>query len=246
MNKRSRKLILLAIVVIAATVFLISQSSKTNLADHPLIINHSPSEKNSPDGPIVIQAIEPVDPSRGTLTITPEASGETQVIDEYIIFWPHQEGFVDGTGYTVKFDNYRTTSGKEFGAMTTKFASDNSTEHTALQTEVLGLYGRTNNPFLDGLPFTEPYLFRISLLDNRQTAKPPYGLFVETLVIQGRSETIESFNANTLKAKEAATKWIKSQGVNPETDATIVYRLDYSDVGDDEFTGDGADPADLN
>lgn len=202
---------------------------QTDVRDNPLVADYYPTDINNTGGPVVIKTIEAVDQTEtGRIVVTPDAKGEIQVSDEYIIFWPSPpNGFMHDTSYEVTISGYRTISDKEIGTITLRFVIDESIGYSPLQTEVQRRYerpeGLLNDPILTKILHTEPYSFRISLVDEGKFGVTPHVILIETLVLQGRNESIESFEANSAAAKEAALTFIREQGVDTENDITIVY-----------------------
>ncbi len=251
MNLKSPKVIVFAVLALFLLgLITIAQltNKQTDATKNPLVADFYPSNMNNSGGPIVIKAKELVADAQGAkIEITPKASGETQVIDEYIIFWPRAEdGFKDGTEYTAIIEGYKTTSGKSIGVITLKFKIDNTITYAPLQTEVQKRYARPeglfNDPILSKVLHTEPFVFRTTLLSEESAGDSPHVILLETLVVQGRDETIESFNANKEAAKQSALAWIRSQGIDPDKDIQIVYPSDAEAPADDSFTGDGENP----
>lgn len=242
LSNRTRVLVVIAILALVLfAIVLTSPSSKPPSDDNPLIVATSPGEINKNDGPVVIKTTEPMDNSKGRVVIKPFIDGEIKIIDDYIIFWPSQEGdFADGKGYTATFSDFKTVSGVDMKSTRLSFKTDDSAEYTELQKEVLSRYGRPNKSFLGKLPYVEPYSFNVSLLGEDESPDPPYYLLVRTLAIQGRNETAESYDANTQEARKAAIAWLESQGVKPGTDAFVTFHPDVEE--DDEYTGDGGVP----
>lgn len=133
-------------------------------------LEYSPNDSNNIAGPLVIKAKEPIHADSGSYAISPEVAGNLQVVDNYIIFWPEQDGgFVLDTAYRATFKDYRTVSNEPLDQVDMEFTISKDTDYSELQKEVLEKYGvfeASFNPFLEKLPHQEDYRFKISYAIN--------------------------------------------------------------------------------
>ncbi len=218
-------------------------------------LQFSPKGSNTIAGPIVIKATENINPNSGTYNITPAAAGTLQIIDNYIIFWPEQDGgFVLENRYEAEFKDFKTESSKTIKTVNLDFVIDKTTDYDKLQKEVLEKYGRFEtsfNPFLEKLPYKEDYKFKISYAinedpdredghgesgivallgnkDNWKDKKDNYIVYIETLVIQSPGQEYASYVEDVKQARQDAKNWIAKQGVDIKKD------INYSFIPDDK------------
>lgn len=230
MSQRA-KIIIVAVVaaLLLGAAALLARSSNTSEQDQQAtgIVASAPSGVSNRSAPIVLQAIAPVDPTSGTFTISPDTPGETQIVEQYVIFWPDEGSLLrSGARYQATFADYQTIDGKAIETLVLEFPVQRGVDYYPLQQEVIRNYkhidGARNDPLLDALPHSEPFLFRVSLLG--ETADE-VTVLIETLTIQGRDETDESYSEQVFLARQEALGWLASYG-EERTDGktlTIVY-----------------------
>ena len=158
MRISDKRILAIVFIVIAAAIGLFVYSNGQ--------LKYSPKGTNNIAGPIVIKAKEKINPSSGAYTIDPSVEGNMQIIDNYIIFWPEEDGgFVFDTEYTARFSGYTTESGNNIKTVETTFKISKKADYSKLQKEVLTKYGvfeQSVNPFLEKLPHTEDYRYKIT------------------------------------------------------------------------------------
>lgn len=236
--KKVLAVVLPLLLIIVLAILLLSRGGED--------IEYSPSSTNNRAGPIVIKARSNIDPDAGSLSISPSVPGDVQIIENYIVFWPLDgEGFTEGKSYTATFKDYQLKGGNKLNIPRIRFKVDRNTDYTALQREALSKFGRFEgalNPFLTKLPYTEPYKFRITyrinelrenegksnreiLGDERnwREKKANYTVLIETLVVQGNDDSLQTYINDVTAARNAAMTWIKSQGVNPDKDILYAF-----------------------
>ncbi|MCA9331788.1 hypothetical protein KC968_02500 [Candidatus Saccharibacteria bacterium] len=216
-------------------------------------LQYSPKNNNTIAGPIVIKAREKINPKSGSYTITPSVNGNLQVVDNYVIFWPEQDGgFVLDRTYQAVFKDFKTESNKTLKPVNFNITVNKKTDYDKLQKEVLEKYGRFEtsfNPFLEKLPYKKDYSFRISYAinedpdqedshresgivallgnkDNWKEKKDNYIVYIETLVIQTQNQSYASYVEDVKQARQEAKDWIAEQGVNVEKDINYAFMPD--------------------
>lgn len=216
-------------------------------------LQYSPKGTNNMAGPMVIKAHEDIDSKSGTYSISPSVSGNLQVVDNYIIFWPEQDGgFVIDTRYRAIFKDYKTVSNEPIQPVNLEFTISRDADYDELQREVLSKYGHFEasfNPFLEKLPYKEDYRFRINYAineslghhheddddedagiiallgdeDNWREKKDNYIVYIETLIFQSQGQSYESYVHEVKEARKDALEWIAEQGVNVKKDINYQF-----------------------
>lgn len=231
-------LVVLLLAVVGLAVLLIGSKSEG--------VEYSPSSSNNRAGPIVIKARSDIDPKAGSFSLDPAAPGDIQVVDNYIIFWPLSgEGFAEGSSYRATFKGYKLKGGSKLDVPNIRFKVDRNASYTALQQEAMSKYGSymdTPNPFLAKLPYTKTYRYRVTYVINElrenegkstreilgdernwREKKKNYTVLVETLVVQGNGDSLQTYLQDVAAARNEALAWIKSQGVDPDQDILYAF-----------------------
>lgn len=246
MRRINKKLVLIIVTVVVFAVIVILYNAL--FASKQLQV--SPGGENNVAGPIVIKANEKINPDSGTFNITPLISGNLQIVDNFIIYWPEQDGgFIKGARYIATFSDFKTESNKPLKTVDLDFEISESTDYDKLQKEVLDKYGvfeTSFNPFLEKLPYKVDYKYKISYVinddikssrdknrsgivallgdkDNWREKRDNYTVFIETLLFQSPGQSLDSYINDVKRVRKEALDWIKDQGVDIDKDINYEF-----------------------
>jgi hypothetical protein len=223
------------ILALLLAVLLLFAASSRKDNDEP---QYSPNGSGPLSGPVVISFPDTISPENGVFALNPEAKGVVEKVDNYLLFWPdYTQGFVDGEEYTVSANGVRSVKGKEYPEVKFSFVINQKTPYDKLQLHVFGKYfsgEEDTDSFLSLLPHRKSLVYNIKYIIKEGSTNPSptiedVDLVVETLIGQGRFDTLEEHLVNVKIARSEALEWIKDQGFET-SDATIIYSPTDRDI----------------